>query len=162
MRKIPSFQIDHTRLKRGVFVSRKDTLAEETVTTFDLRMKEPNNEPVLTSACAHTIEHIGATFLRNHHVYSEKTIYFGPMGCLTGFYLLLKGDLDSLHIVSLMQELFGYIAEYTGAIPGATPVECGNYLLMDLADARREAQKYCEEILADMQKSNLVYPEVSV
>jgi S-ribosylhomocysteine lyase len=161
MRKIPSFQIDHTRLQRGIFVSRKDTLGEETVTTFDLRLKEPNNEPVLTSAGAHTIEHIGATFLRNHQEYSEKTIYFGPMGCLTGFYLLLKGDLESQHIVSLIQELFGYIAEFLGDIPGATPVECGNYLLMDLEAARRESKKYYEEILSDMKKSNLFYPELT-
>ncbi len=160
MQKIPSFQIDHTRLQRGIFVSRKDTLGEETVTTFDLRLKEPNNEPALTSACAHTIEHIGATFLRNHHAYSEKTIYFGPMGCLTGFYLLLKGDLESQTIVPLMQELFGYIAEFSGDVPGATPVECGNYLLMDLEAACGEAKKYCEEILTDMKKANLLYPEL--
>jgi len=159
MKKIQSFTIDHTRLKRGIYVSRKDTLGDQTVTTFDLRLKEPNNEPALTAASAHTIEHIGATFLRNHQRYETKTIYFGPMGCLTGFYLLLKGDLESKDIVSVIQELFDYISDFEGDVPGATPVECGNYLFMDLPAARMEARKYSEEILLNIDVRHLCYPK---
>lgn len=158
MKKIESFKIDHTKLKRGVYVSRKDTIGTESVTTFDLRMKEPNNEPALDSATAHTLEHIGATFLRNHPEFGQKIIYFGPMGCLTGFYMLLKGDLNSKDVVPLTQELFKYSADFKGGIPGATTVECGNYTLMDLASAKMEAQKYYDEVLEAIDEINLIYP----
>ena len=158
MKKIESFKIDHTRLKRGIYVSRRDHVGSEVITTFDLRLKEPGNEPVLQPEVSHTIEHIGATFLRNHPEFAEKVIYFGPMGCLTGFYLLLSGKYVSRDIVPLMAELFKAIAEFDDAIPGATPVECGNYRLMDLEGARREAKKYLEEVLERIGEENLVYP----
>jgi S-ribosylhomocysteine lyase len=159
MEKIESFKIDHMRLKRGIYVSRKDGVGSKTVTTFDLRMKEPNNEQTLSPAAAHTIEHIGATFLRNHSEFGNKILYFGPMGCLTGFYLLLSDNFDSKTIVPLIQELFKYVAEYEGKIPGATPVECGNHTLMDLPGAKVEAERYFEEVLNGIDGENLVYPE---
>lgn len=158
MKTIESFTIDHTRLKRGIYVSRRDVVGEQTITTFDLRMKEPNNEQVLSSASAHTIEHIGATFLRNHETYGEKILYFGPMGCLTGFYLLLNGDLSSEEIVPLIKELFQHIAEFSGDIPGATAVQCGNFTLMDLVEAKKDSERYYLEVLEGIDKENLVYP----
>lgn len=159
MKKIESFRIDHTRLKRGVYVSRKDHVGTETVTTFDLRLKEPNNEPALSPAAAHTLEHIGATFLRNHLHYAEKVLYFGPMGCLTGFYLLLQGDYRSADIIPLIQELFRFCCDYEGDIPGASAVECGNHTLMDTAEAKAEAAKFLNEILLNPKEKNLVYPD---
>lgn len=159
MKKIESFTIDHTRLKRGIYVSRQDQVGGSVVTTFDLRMKEPNNEPAISSAAAHTIEHIGATFLRNHSAYGNSIVYFGPMGCLTGFYLLVSGNTDSREIAPLIQELFKYIKEFEGAVPGATAVECGNYTLMDLPDALIEAQKYYSEVLDGIVDAHLEYPE---
>lgn len=159
MKPIKSFQIDHTRLKRGIYVSRKDRVGDATVTTFDLRMKEPNNEAALEPATSHTIEHIAATFLRNHAEYADTTIYFGPMGCLTGFYLLLGGEHESRTIVPLIRELFQTVADFTGDIPGASPVECGNYTLMDLPTAKAEAKKYLEEVLKNIGEENLVYPD---
>lgn len=158
MEPIESFKIDHTRLKRGIYVSRKDVVGATTVTTFDLRLKVPNNEPALDSATAHTIEHIGATFLRNHSAWASKILYFGPMGCLTGFYLLFSQDCSSAEMAPLIRELFRYIAEFRGSIPGATPVECGNYTLMDLTTAQLEARRYCEEVLDRLDDENLVYP----
>ncbi|WP_136809982.1 S-ribosylhomocysteine lyase [Desulfosediminicola flagellatus] len=158
MKKIESFTIDHTRLKRGVYVSRRDAVGDSMVTTFDLRMKEPNNEPALSSAAAHTLEHIGATFLRNHAAFSSRIVYFGPMGCLTGFYLLVSGNTDSKTIAPLIQELFKYTSEFEGTVPGASPVECGNYMLMDLLSARLEALKYYNEVLDGIGEENLVYP----
>ncbi|WP_027720627.1 S-ribosylhomocysteine lyase [Maridesulfovibrio zosterae] len=159
MNKIESFKIDHTRLLRGVYVSRKDRIHAETITTFDLRMKEPDNEPALDCAAAHTLEHIGATFLRNHKKFGDKIIYFGPMGCLTGFYLLLAGDFESKDVVELIKEFFEFAAEFEGDIPGASAVECGNHTLMDLSTAKREAGKYYDQILDNMTNENLVYPE---
>lgn len=159
MEKIASFTIDHRKLKRGLYVSRKDIVGNETVTTFDIRMKEPNKEAALNVAAVHTIEHIGATFLRNHKRYAGKTIYFGPMGCLTGFYLILKGDLDSEDIVPLAQEMFKFISEFEGEIPGATEVECGNYRLMDLPQARVDAGKFQTEVLLHLDESQLAYPQ---
>ncbi|WP_320171614.1 S-ribosylhomocysteine lyase [Maridesulfovibrio sp.] len=159
MKKIESFRIDHTRLKRGIYVSRKDAVGSECVTTFDLRMKEPNNEPALSPESAHTMEHIGATFLRNHAEYGDKVIYFGPMGCLTGFYLLLAGDYESVDIVDLVRGLFRFAADFEGDIPGASAVECGNYTFMDPAGAVIEAKKYCAEVLDVISLENLVYPE---
>lgn len=159
MNKIESFTIDHTRLKRGIYVSRRDEIGAENVTTFDLRVKEPNNEPALDPAAAHTLEHIGATFLRNHAEYGDKIIYFGPMGCMTGFYLLLNGRYDSKDVVSLIQELFKFAAEFEGAIPGESAVECGNYTFMDLPLAKTEAGKYFAEVLDGIGEESLNYPK---
>ena len=132
MEKIASFTIDHIKLQPGIYVSRKDRVGAETITTFDLRMTSPNEEPVMNTAEVHTIEHLAATFLRNHLLYKEKTIYFGPMGCRTGFYLLLAGDLTSKDIVPLMIEMYEFIRDYKGEVPGASPKDCGNYLDMNL------------------------------
>lgn len=158
MKKIPSFTIDHIRLLRGIYASRKDTVGNETVTTFDIRMKEPNREPALGQAEIHTMEHLAATFLRNHPIWADKIIYWGPMGCLTGNYLVMKGDLTSHDIVPLMQETFRFIAEFEGDVPGATPKDCGNYLMMNLPMAKWEAAKFLHEILEQLTEDNLVYP----
>lgn len=158
MKKIPSFTIDHIHLLRGIYVSRKDEVGGETVTTFDVRMKEPNREPALGQGALHTIEHLAATFLRNHPVWSDKIVYWGPMGCLTGNYLLMKGDLQSEDIVELMKETFRFIAEYEVEVPGATPRDCGNYLLQDLPMAKWESAKYLHEVLEQMTDANLHYP----
>ena len=139
MEKITSFTINHLLLQPGVYVSRKDPVGGTTVTTFDLRLTSPNEEPVMNTAEVHAIEHLGATFLRNHPVWSSKVLYFGPMGCRTGFYLLLSGDYESKDIVSLMIEMWEFIRDYEGEIPGASAVECGNYLMMDPVAARVEA-----------------------
>lgn len=158
MKKIASFTIDHIRLLRGIYVSRQDAVGGEVVTTFDIRMKEPNREPALGQGALHTIEHLAATFLRNHPVWADKIVYWGPMGCLTGNYLLLKGDWKSADIVDLMIETFRFISEYDGDIPGATAHDCGNYLLQDLPMARWEAAKYLHEVLECIKEENLVYP----
>lgn len=159
MDKIPSFTIDHNRLKRGIYVSRKDNVGGEVVTTFDIRMKEPNREPALHPGALHTIEHLAATYLRNDPQWGGRVVYWGPMGCLTGNYLLLKGDLDSRDIVELMRRVFSFVASFDGDIPGAAPQDCGNWLLHDLPMARWEARKYVEEVLDRMGEDNLVYPE---
>ncbi len=158
MNKIPSFTINHLVLKRGIYVSRKDAVGGETVTTFDIRMKEPNREPALHQGAIHTIEHLAATFLRNHPVWQDRIIYWGPMGCLTGNYLLVRGDLTSRDILPLMQETFRFIADYEGEVPGAAPRDCGNYLLQDLPMARLESRKYLEEVLLQATDENLQYP----
>lgn len=158
MKKIPSFTIDHLHLLRGIYVSRKDEVGGEVVTTFDIRMKEPNREPALGQGALHTIEHLAATYLRNHSVWGERIVYWGPMGCLTGNYLLLKGDLNSGDILELMKETFAFIASYEGEVPGATPKDCGNYLLQDLPMARYEAAKYLHEVLERITEANLNYP----
>lgn len=158
MKKIPSFTIDHIHLLRGIYVSRQDQVGTETVTTFDIRMKEPNREPALSPSAIHTMEHLAATFLRNHPVWADKIIYWGPMGCLTGNYLVVKGDLTSRDILPLMKETFNFIAGYEGEIPGATPRDCGNYLLMNLPMARWEAAKYLHEVLEQASEENLTYP----
>lgn len=159
MKTIPSFTIDHLRLKRGIYVSRKDTVGGETITTFDIRMKEPNREPALGQGALHTIEHLAATYLRNHKDWADKIVYWGPMGCLTGNYLLMRGDLKSRDIVELMKETFRFIAEFEGEIPGAAPKDCGNWLLHDLPMAKWEAAKYLNEILENIKEENLNYPE---
>lgn len=159
MKKIPSFTIDHIRLVRGIFVSRQDELNGDVITTFDVRMKEPNREPALGQGALHTIEHLAATYLRNEPTWKDKIIYWGPMGCLTGNYLLMKGDLTPQNILPLMQETFRFIATYEGEIPGATAKDCGNYLLQDLPMARWEAKKYLEEVLLQMKEENMNYPE---
>lgn len=158
MKKIPSFTIDHDKLLRGIYVSRKDSVGGDTVTTFDIRMKEPNREPALHQGALHTIEHLAATFLRNDEEWQDRIVYWGPMGCLTGNYLLVKGDLESKDIVELMKRTFQFIANYEGEIPGAAPKDCGNYLLQDLPMARYEAKKYLTEVLEVIKEENLVYP----
>ncbi|MCI9142282.1 MAG: S-ribosylhomocysteine lyase [Lachnospiraceae bacterium] len=159
MEKIASFTIDHIRLQPGVYVSRKDNIGAEVITTFDLRMTSPNEEPVMNTAEVHTIEHLGATFLRNHPVYGEKTIYFGPMGCRTGFYLLLAGDLTSRDIVPLMIQMYEFIRDYRDEVPGASPKDCGNYLDMNLPMTNYLAKKYLENVLYNIDDSRLVYPQ---
>ena len=160
MEKIPSFTIDHNRLLRGIYVSRKDKVGGDVVTTFDIRMKEPNREPALHPGALHTIEHLAATYLRNDPEWADRIIYWGPMGCLTGNYLLLRGDLSSRDIVPLMRRTFSFVADFDGDIPGAAPEDCGNWLLHDLPMARWEARKYVSEVLDRMTEANLVYPSV--
>lgn len=159
MNKITSFTIDHIRLQPGIYVSRKDPVGDTVVTTFDIRMTSPNEEPVMNTAEVHTIEHLGATFLRNHPQYKDRVIYFGPMGCRTGFYLLLAGDSSSADIIPLMKEMFSFIASYTGEIPGASARDCGNYLDMNLPMAKYLAKKFLTDVLTDIQDSRLYYPE---
>jgi S-ribosylhomocysteine lyase len=158
MEKIASFQINHLKLKRGIYVSRKDKVGGEVVTTFDIRMKEPNREPALHNGAIHTIEHLAATYLRNDEEWKDKIIYWGPMGCLTGNYLLLRGDWDSKDIVDLMKKTFEFVASFEGDIPGAEAKDCGNYLLHDLPMARLESKKYLEEVLYNIKEENLRYP----
>ena len=159
MEKITSFTLDHLKLLPGVYVSRTDKVGESVVTTFDIRMTRPNYEPVMNTAEVHAIEHLAATFLRNHEPIKDKVLYFGPMGCRTGFYLLLGGDYDSTDIVPLMRELFNFIANYEGEIPGACAKDCGNYLDMNLSMAKYWAKRYLEEVLDNIDESRLVYPE---
>ena len=159
MDKIPSFTINHNLLLRGIYVSRKDTIGGDTVTTFDIRMKEPNREPALHPGALHTIEHLAATYLRNDPEWKDNIVYWGPMGCLTGNYLLMKGDLQPSDIVELMKRTFRFVAEFEGEVPGAAPKDCGNYLLHDLPMARLEARRYLEEVLEHITDDNMVYPE---
>ena len=159
MKKITSFTIDHIKLVPGVYVSRKDPVGNETITTFDLRMTSPNDEPVMNTAEMHAIEHLAATFLRNHKEYGPKIIYFGPMGCRTGFYLLLAGDYESKDIIPLMIELFQFISNFDDEIPGASAKDCGNYLDMNLPMARYLAQKYLNDVLSNITEQQLCYPE---
>ena len=157
MEKIASFTVDHLRLLPGIYVSRKDILESDVITTFDLRMTRPNFEPVMNTAEIHAIEHLAATYLRNHKEFGQKTIYFGPMGCRTGFYLLLKGDYESKDIVELMIELYKFIKDYEGEIPGQSPKDCGNSLDMNLGMAKYLADKYLE-VLLNISEKNLIYP----
>ena len=161
MEKIASFTINHIKLQPGVYVSRKDKVGDSIVTTFDLRMTSPNEEPVMNTAEMHTIEHLAATFLRNHREYGEKTVYFGPMGCRTGFYLLLAGDYESRDILPLMVELYEFIRDFQGAVPGAAAKDCGNYLDMNLTMAKFLAKKYLEVLyhVDEYPESRLVYPQ---
>ncbi len=159
MEKIASFTVNHLELLPGIYVSRKDHIGSEVVTTFDLRMTRPNFEPVMNTAEVHTIEHLGATFLRNHPVYADKTVYFGPMGCRTGFYLILAGDLESSDIVDLMKEMYTFIADFDGEVPGACARDCGNYLDMNLPMAKYVAKKYLTEVLLNISEERLAYPE---
>ena len=159
MEKIASFTIDHIKLKPGIYVSRKDTVGTEVITTFDLRMTSPNEEPVMNTAEMHTIEHLAATYLRNHDDYKNLTIYFGPMGCRTGFYLLLAGDYESKDIVPLMISMFEFIRDFNDEVPGASAKDCGNYLDMNLSMANYLAKKYLDEVLYNIDDSRLVYPE---
>lgn len=158
MEKITSFTIDHLKLVPGLYVSRKDMFNALPFTTFDVRMTNPNEEPVMNTAEVHTIEHLGATFLRNQPDYKDHVLYFGPMGCRTGFYLLLAGDYKSADIVPLMRELFTFISTFEGDIPGASAKDCGNYLDMNLPMARYQAKKYLNEVLIDIQDAQMYYP----
>lgn len=159
MKKIESFQVNHLILKRGIYVSRKDVVGDCTVTTFDIRMKEPNNEPVINTAELHTIEHLGATFLRNHPTYDKQTVYFGPMGCRTGFYVIFKGDLTSENVVEIIKEMFNFIMLFEGDVSGADARSCGNYLDMNLPMAKYEASKFYNEVLCNLKEENLNYPQ---
>ena len=159
MEKITSFTIDHIRLIPGLYVSRIDQVEGHPVTTFDIRMTSPNDEPVMNTAEVHTIEHLGATFLRNHKPFANKTIYFGPMGCRTGFYLLLSGNYESKDIVPLMTEMFTFIAEFEGEVPGACAKDCGNYLDMNLPMAKYLASRYLNQVLLNITDEQLHYPE---
>ena len=141
MEKITSFTIDHIKLIPGVYVSRKDHVGSEVITTFDLRMTSPNDEPVMNTAEMHAIEHLAATFLRNHSIYGEKIIYFGPMGCRTGFYLLVRA-VEPKEVITMVRDAFEFLRDFEGDVPGVSRIECGNYLEHDLADAKREAEEY--------------------
>lgn len=159
MEKIASFTIDHLRLLPGLYVSRRDRVGAEVVTTFDLRMTRPNEEPVMNTAEVHTIEHLGATFLRNHPVWGERTIYFGPMGCRTGFYLLLTGDYESKDILPLMKEMFTFVRDFSEPVPGAAARDCGNYLDLNLPMANWYANRYLTQVLENISEERLVYPD---
>lgn len=158
MEKITSFTIDHIRLLPGLYVSRKDRVGTETVTTFDLRLTKPNEEPVMNTAEVHTIEHLAATYLRNDPQWKDRVLYFGPMGCRTGFYLLLSGDLSSRDVLPLVTECFRFIRDYRGEVPGASPKDCGNYLDMSLSMANYWGKKYTA-LLENITPDRLTYPE---
>ena len=159
MKKIASFTINHIKLQPGIYVSRKDHIGAETVTTFDLRMTSPNEEPVMNTAEVHAIEHLAATCLRNDAEFADQIVYFGPMGCRTGFYLLLAGDYESKEIVPLVIRTFEFIRDFEGEIPGASPRDCGNYLDLNLGMAKYLADKYLKEVLYDIKPERLTYPE---
>ena len=158
MEKIASFTIDHLKLLPGVYVSRKDKVGQQVITTFDIRMTRPNFEPVLNTAEVHTIEHLGATFLRNDSEFKDKTIYFGPMGCRTGFYMVLAGDYDSKDVVELVTRMFIFMKDFEGDVPGACAKDCGNYLDMNLNMAKFYSDKYLN-VLNSIKTENLIYPE---
>ena len=159
MEKIASFTVNHIDLEPGIYVSRKDKVGQETITTFDLRMTAPNREPVMNTSEVHTMEHLGATFLRNDEEYKDKTIYFGPMGCRTGFYIVLAGDLDSKTVVPLITRMFEFMRDFKGEVPGASPRDCGNYLDMNLGMANFLAKRYLDNTLYNIDEKHLVYPE---
>lgn len=158
MDKIPSFTVDHLKLVPGVYVSRKDSVEGHILTTFDLRITNPNEEPVMNTAEIHTMEHLGATFLRFHKTFGSKVIYFGPMGCRTGFYLILSGDYEPEDIIDLLKEMFTYIAGFHGEVPGASAKDCGNYLDMNLPMANYTARKYLNEVLTGISENQMHYP----
>ena len=158
MKKIASFTVNHIDLLPGIYVSRRDTCGAEVLTTFDLRFTRPNLEPVMDTAAIHAIEHLGATFLRNDPAWKDRVIYFGPMGCRTGFYLLLAGKLSSAEILPLIRDTFRFIADFEGEIPGASAKDCGNYLDMNLSMAKYHAKKYIREVLETPVPERLNYP----
>ena len=158
MEKITSFTIDHNLLQPGVYVSRKDPVGDQIVTTFDLRFTSPNEEPVLNTAEMHAIEHLAATYLRNEPNWKNRVLYFGPMGCRTGFYLLLVGDLDSREVIDLLLDCFRFIAKFDGQIPGACAKDCGNYLDLNLPMAKYLSERYVK-LLENIDESRLVYPK---
>jgi S-ribosylhomocysteine lyase len=157
MEKIASFQVNHLLLKPGLYVSRKDRFSGAIITTFDMRLKEPNKEPVMDQPALHTIEHLGATFLRSHKEWAQKVVYFGPMGCRTGFYVILEGDLSSGDVLPLIREMLEWITAFEGAIPGASAIECGNWQEQNLEMAKWEARRYAG-LLEKAGKENLNYP----
>ena len=159
MEKIASFTVNHLDLEPGIYVSRKDKVGAETITTFDLRMTAPNKEPVMNTAEVHTMEHLGATFLRNDPEFKDRTIYFGPMGCRTGFYVVLAGDLSSKDIVPLITRMYEFMANFEGEVPGASARDCGNYLDMNLGMAKFLAKRYLDNTLYNISDKHLVYPE---
>lgn len=159
MEKITSFTIDHIKLQPGLYVSRKDRVGAETVTTFDLRLTKPNEEPVMNTAEVHTIEHLAATYLRNEPLWKEKVLYFGPMGCRTGNYLLMEGELTSKEIVPFIIGMFEFVRDYEGVVPATVPKECGNCLDHNLPMAKYEAKRYLERCLYKIDDAHLVYPE---
>lgn len=160
MKKIASFTVNHLDLLRGVYVSRRDvTPSGDVLTTFDVRMTEPNRQPALSPQALHAMEHLAATFLRNHAEWGEKVVYWGPMGCCTGNYLILNGEYEPRDILPLLRETFSFIAGFEGEVPGATPRDCGNYSFMNLEDARAAARRYLDEVLASPTEANLVYPD---
>lgn len=160
MEKIPSFTINHLTLMPGVYVSRRDiTPSGDVLTTFDVRMTAPNREEALTPRALHTIEHLAATWLRNHPVWADRIVYWGPMGCCTGNYLIVKGKVEPAEIVGALTEMFDWIACFDGEIPGATPRDCGNYTFNDLDSARKAARKYHDEVLAVITPGRMVYPD---
>lgn len=159
MKQIASFTIDHMKLLRGVYVSRKDKINDEVLTTFDIRMTRPNFEPVMDTAPMHAIEHLGATYLRNHPEYGNKVVYFGPMGCRTGFYLILAGDYESKDVVELLTGLYEFIRDFEGEVPGASAVCCGNYLDMNLNMAKYLANDYLNTVLYGITEERLIYPD---
>lgn len=158
MEKITSFTINHLKLLPGIYVSRKDRVGAETVTTFDIRVTRPNCEPVMNTAEVHTIEHLGATFLRNEPKWQDRVLYFGPMGCRTGFYLLLAGDYESRDVADLVRDMFSFIAGWNDAVPGAAARDCGNYLDMNLNMARYYAEKFLREVMDNLTEERLKYP----
>ena len=157
MEKIASFLVNHLVLEPGIYVSRKDRFNDTVITTFDIRLTAPNKEPVMNTAEVHTIEHLGATYLRNEENWKDRVVYFGPMGCRTGFYVLLEGDLESKDIVSLMKEMFVFIRDFEGEIPGAAARDCGNYLDQNLAMARWHAERFLRNTLEGIDERHLVY-----
>lgn len=159
MEKIASFTIDHLKLLPGIYVSRKDKFKDVVITTFDIRMTRPNFEPVMNMAEIHTMEHLGATFLRNHPLYANKTVYFGPMGCRTGFYMLLEGDYSSKDIIPLITDMFEFIRNFKDEVPGACAKDCGNYLDMNLPMANYLANKFLIEVINGITQERLIYPE---
>lgn len=159
MEKITSFTIDHLKLLPGLYVSRKDKVGNEVITTFDIRMTRPNYEPVMNAAEVHTIEHLGATFLRNDEEYKDKVIYFGPMGCRTGFYMVLAGDYQSKDVLPLVTRMYEFMKDFNGDVPGACAKDCGNYLDMNLNMTKYVCQKYYDEVLKNISDDKLIYPE---
>lgn len=158
MEKITSFTIDHLKLLPGLYISRKDKVGSSIITTFDIRMTRPNFEPVMNTAEVHTIEHLGATFLRNHNKYKDKIIYFGPMGCRTGFYMIIAGDYTSKDVLPLVTEMFSFMKDFNGDVPGACAKDCGNYLDMNLSMAKYICKKYYDNVLCDINDERMVYP----
>ena len=159
MEKIASFTVDHLRLLRGIYVSRRDvTPSGDEITTFDIRMTEPNRMEALTPRSLHAMEHLAATYLRNHPGWKDRVVYWGPMGCCTGNYLILSGRLEPADIVPLVREVMEFVAGFEGDVPGATPRDCGNYAFMDPAQARADARRYLDEVLSDLKPENLNYP----
>lgn len=159
MNKIPSFTVDHNKLTRGLYLSRIDRVGNDYISTFDIRMKEPNREPVIDIPALHAMEHLIATYLRNNADWADKTIYFGPMGCRTGNYVIFKGNLKPFDIIDVIKDMFSFVANYQGEIPGASAKDCGNYLSMDLPMAKYEAKKYLNEVLSNINEQNTEYPK---